>query len=229
VERTEQPQTWRLLGEGVDGEPVEELVFTIAGILSEVDLPPVEEKPSVMPRKYRFLRQGVVITGLGSPTFEAAVDLTRDIYEVFQREFPEGKLEEWDIPRFQGNAALPFSNRYLTPTRDAPNMVHIPFDASIDPHGYLESMVKHGYVRGEENVVEYYIQDVNGGNSRLSFSRAKPQVFRVGDLVDVQVSFVVVELRQQKFKMVPVLRTIALVDGNFTQVGIFPGETLELF
>ncbi|KAF8868435.1 hypothetical protein BD779DRAFT_1683918 [Infundibulicybe gibba] len=145
-ERTEQPQTWRLLGEGVDGEPVEELVFTIAGILSEVDLPPVEEKPSVMPRKYRFLRQGVVITGLGSPTFEAAVDLTRDIYKVFQREFP---------------------------------------------------------------------RDVNGGNS---FSRAKPQVFRVGDLVDVQVSFVVVELRQQKFKMVPVLRTIALVDGNFTQM-----------
>ncbi|KAF8890904.1 hypothetical protein BD779DRAFT_1671044 [Infundibulicybe gibba] len=94
-------------------------------------------------------------------------------------------------------------------------MAHIPFGASIDPHGYLESMVKHGYVHGEDNVVEYYTQDVGGGNS---FSKAKPQVFRVGDLVDVQVSFVVVELRQQMFKMVPVLHTIALVDGNFTQM-----------
>ncbi|KAF8867600.1 hypothetical protein BD779DRAFT_1464053, partial [Infundibulicybe gibba] len=210
VVQLEHPQTWRLMKGGVDGE-MEELVVTVSGILSEVYLPPVAEKPTTTVSQFKFLRQGVVITGLGSPTFEAAVEVTFEVYEIFRREFPEGKLEEWAATQYQDYAALPFSNRYVMPSRDAPNMEHIPFEATVDPQGHLEAMIPHGFVRGDDNIVEYYTQKVTTGEERPTFMKANPLVFRVGDLVDVQVSYIVVPLKLQKFKMLPVLRAIALV------------------
>ncbi|KAF8874343.1 hypothetical protein BD779DRAFT_1451004 [Infundibulicybe gibba] len=218
VVQLEYPQTWRLMKGGADGE-VEELVVTVSGILSEVGLPPIREKPTATVGQFKFLRQGVVITGLGSPTFEAAVEATFEIYEIFRREFPEGKLEEWAATRYQDYSALPFSNRYVTPLRDAPNMEHIPFEASVDPQGHLESMVAHGFVHGDDNIVEYYTQKASGEEGP-TFTKANPQIFRVGDLVDIQVSYIVVPLKSHKFKMLPVLRTIALVDSTFSQVNL---------
>jgi hypothetical protein len=52
----------------------------------------------------------------------------------------------------------------------------------------------------------------------LSFEEAKPQIFRLGDIVEVQMSFVCVPLKEQNFKMLTVLHSIALIDSTFTQV-----------
>lgn len=106
------------------------------------------------------------MTGLGSPTFEVAATLSHDIYDLFQREFQEGTLEQWTPPMYEGYASLSMSNRYLTPKRDAPNMVHIPFSSLVDPRGHLESMIKEGYVHGEDNEVEYYTQQLDKGIER---------------------------------------------------------------
>ena len=46
----------------------------------------------------------------------------------------------------------------------------------------------------------------------------KPVIFGVGDIVEVQASFMAVPLKQGKFKSMMVLRGIMLVDGTFTQV-----------
>jgi hypothetical protein len=45
-----------------------------------------------------------------------------------------------------------------------------------------------------------------------------PQTFRTGDLVEIQVSFVVVPMKGERRKMITVLRSIALIDGDFRQV-----------
>jgi hypothetical protein len=45
-----------------------------------------------------------------------------------------------------------------------------------------------------------------------------PQIFRVGDIVEAQVSFIVVPLKDNKHKMIVVLRSIALLDASFSQV-----------
>ena len=45
-----------------------------------------------------------------------------------------------------------------------------------------------------------------------------PQIFRIGDIVEAQVSFIVVPLKDNKHKMIVVLRSIALLDPYFTQV-----------
>jgi hypothetical protein len=51
-----------------------------------------------------------------------------------------------------------------------------------------------------------------------SYRVAKPQIFRIGDIVEVQISFIAVPLKRQNFKMLTVLRSIALLDSSFSEV-----------
>ncbi|KAF8875565.1 hypothetical protein BD779DRAFT_1450017, partial [Infundibulicybe gibba] len=193
----------------------EEVIFTLIGVICGHDLPPLKEKPSVAARRYKFLRQSISVTGIGSPTFGAAVEATHCIFDMFQRQFEEGALHVWETPSDQSHPTLLMSNRYLTPRRDALHMEHIPFEAEVDPHGYLESMIKDGYIHGEENNVEYYTQSIKEG--KKIFVKSGPQSFRKGDIVEVQVSFVVVPLKEQRYKMMGVLHAIALLDTSFSQ------------
>lgn len=39
-----------------------------------------------------------------------------------------------------------------------------------------------------------------------------PQAFRIGDVVEAQVSFVVIPLRDNKFRMITILRAITLIE-----------------
>ncbi|KAF8868776.1 hypothetical protein BD779DRAFT_1683078 [Infundibulicybe gibba] len=201
--------------EGEDISAAEEEIFTLSGVICDLKLPPVTDKPKIATRQYKFLRQTVAVTGLGSTKFEDATEAGHAIFEIFQREFQEGKVEQWVTERSNGHSCMFISNRYMTPRRDAPDMNHIPFGADVDPNGHLESMIKEGFVHGEENIVEYYTQQISEG--RKSFLKAGPQSFRVGDLVDVQLSFVIVPLKEQRYKMVTVLHSIALVNGSFSQ------------
>jgi hypothetical protein len=84
-----------------------------------------------------------------------------DIYDIFQRQFADGKLEGWSPGSHRGHTALDASNRFFTPKKDAPTADHIPFDEAVDPHGILEAMRDSGYVHTEENVVCYYIRQID--------------------------------------------------------------------
>ena len=45
-----------------------------------------------------------------------------------------------------------------------------------------------------------------------------PQNFCIGDIIKAQISFIVVPLKDNKYKMIAVLRSIVLLDASFTQV-----------
>ena len=67
------------------------------------------------------------------------------------------------------------------------------------------------------------IQEIEVARCRFSpdtqsFVTKGPQIFRVGDIVEVQISFIVVPLKGQNMKMHCVLHAIALLSENFTQV-----------
>jgi hypothetical protein len=51
-----------------------------------------------------------------------------------------------------------------------------------------------------------------------SVETVNPQIFRVGDIVEAQVSFIAAPLKNKKYKMIVVLRSIALLDPTFSQV-----------
>ena len=54
----------------------------------------------------------------------------------------------------------------------------------------------------------------------IRFKDSRPHIFRIGDIVEVQVSFVVVPQKDGKKKMMPILRSLALLDASFTKVNI---------
>jgi hypothetical protein len=53
---------------------------------------------------------------------------------------------------------------------------------------------------------------------KQSVEAVNPQIFRVGDIVEAQVSFIAVPLKDKKYKMIVVLRSIALLNPSFSQV-----------
>jgi hypothetical protein len=55
-----------------------------------------------------------------------------------------------------------------------------------------------------------------------SYETAQPHSYRVGDIVEIQMTIIGVPLKGRKFKMLTVLRSIALLDSSFTQVKTKP-------
>ena len=51
-----------------------------------------------------------------------------------------------------------------------------------------------------------------------SVDTVNPQIFCIGDIVEAQVSFIAAPLKNNKYKMIVVLRSIALLDPTFSQV-----------
>jgi hypothetical protein len=98
----------------------------------------------------------LTITGLGTATFEEAIRSAFGLHERFQRQFPHGKLENWETSAYKDFYALELSNRYLTPRRDAPLAEHIPFSKEVDPLGFLEDAVGGDFFHSQENEVQYY-------------------------------------------------------------------------
>ena len=117
-------------------------------------------------------------------------------------------------------------------------MEPVPISPSIDPRGILENLKNLGeFIHGEENAVYYYQVRENASGSRKryeihtprwvqitaltkkeSMEAVNPQIFRVRDIVEAQVSFIAVPLKDKKHKMIVVLRSIALLDATFSQV-----------
>ncbi|KAF8800970.1 hypothetical protein BYT27DRAFT_7227042 [Phlegmacium glaucopus] len=218
VKRFERPTTLRLIQIDTNDQVAEEAVFTIQGVLSAKHLPPVTENIRT-PSQACYLRQGVALVGYGTATFEKAINSAQEIYGMFERNVEDASLESWVLPKstVQGRA-LEASNRYLTSKRDAPDMQPAPISPLVDPRGILEKLTKEGFLHGEENEVHYYQVHKNDAGGKTSVETVNPQIFRIGDIVEAQVSFIVVPLKDNKHKMIVVLRSIALLDTRFSKV-----------
>jgi hypothetical protein len=237
-----------------DDQVAEEAVFSIQGVLSGKNLPPVTEKikwvkatlrrdnsqnnQTRSPSQARYLRQGVALVGYGTTTFNNAIISAQEIYGLFDRNLPEGSLEPWALGTASMAQGTTFeaSNRYFTSKRDAPDMEPVPISPLIDPRGILEGLKKEELLHGEENQVYYYrvhesalratkryethiLDDRSQTLTKTkSVETVNPQIFRVGDIVEAQVSFIAVPLKDSKYKLIVVLRSIALLNANFSQV-----------
>jgi hypothetical protein len=112
--------------------------------------------------RYKFLRQTVTLSGLGSPTFKNALMAANEIFGRFDRQFSEGILDSWDSSPVDDNEfpCLNLSNRYLTPANEAHGLEAIPFHKGVDPRGILQNMAKGDgsttHVHTEDNQVQYF-------------------------------------------------------------------------
>ncbi len=98
-----------------------------------------------------------MISGLGAPCFEQAVQELLALTEQFGRFFEPGEWAGWTPPTTaEGFLALEANCRYLSPARSILSGTDIPFTSMEDPHGHLERSKDASHIRTDNNVVEFY-------------------------------------------------------------------------
>ncbi|PPR03254.1 hypothetical protein CVT26_008080 [Gymnopilus dilepis] len=218
---TGTPKIWRLIHHGRNESenevPTEEVVLTVQGIIAKMDLPPFKEKISGKSTHTQFLRQSVTLIGLHTPTFTRAVENIAEIHAHFGRSVGHNNLQQCGIVGMHRNEqALEMSNRYFTPKKFAGQADELPFGMDVDPHGHLRAAAGDSLVHIEDNVVQYFEQVKSGHLDESKFISTKPIKFQVGDIVEAQVSVVLIPQREKKWKSTLILRTLTLLDGRYT-------------
>ena len=116
----------------------------------------------------RYLKQGVSLTGLGTPLFDSSIQAIMDIYALFCRSVPRDKLQPCSFMDHYGQyTAIEMSNRFFSPRKDFPMSKSIPFSADVDPKGILARAIGTSFIHMEQNVVAYYERSMApNGNTR---------------------------------------------------------------
>ncbi|TFK60473.1 hypothetical protein BDN72DRAFT_720916, partial [Pluteus cervinus] len=189
-----------------------EVIFTLRGVVEAKELPPVTTDPKIPRNKYVYLHQSVTLTGIGTPVFEKSVQALAEIATTFNRQFPEGQMIPWHpLPScLAGGQSIVFSNRYFTRRKDGPLMKPVAFDQNIDPKGFLSRGIGPHIIHTEENQVKYFrCEKDDEENPR--YHPAEPQIFRVGDIVEIQFGLVVYKMRTGSYILKPMLYSLALI------------------
>ncbi|TFK59341.1 hypothetical protein BDN72DRAFT_780871 [Pluteus cervinus] len=210
---SKSPASWRLVKQS--GDASEEVVFTMQGVIESKNLPPILEDPKVPTNKAQFLTQSVTLSGLGTAMFEESLSALKEMHTVFCRQFPEGRV--LPLPTVESSVgvgeSLTFSNRYFTKRSEGPHMKTVPFSSVVDPKKFFTRMLSSTLIHTEENEVQYFTR-----YSDLGYLPAGPQQFRLGDIVEVQFSLVVYQMRTQYYVIKPMLYSIALLDPKYANV-----------
>ncbi|KAK0442061.1 hypothetical protein EV421DRAFT_1904239 [Armillaria borealis] len=196
---------------------LEEMVFTLQGIITKKDLPPVNDIP--LRDNYGFLQQNIRLTGLGCQPFKDTADTILEAQLVFERQFLEGIFQKWTPDNLDDNISINISNRYLESRRSHPQEEAL-FEKGVDPKGILAAAcTKKNLIHIKDNKVRFFTSSIDKEGERCicRFDAAEPQIFRPGDIVEVQLSIIAVAMKNSQKKMKLKLRSVALIDEGFTK------------
>ncbi|TFK58137.1 hypothetical protein BDN72DRAFT_782474, partial [Pluteus cervinus] len=164
-------------------------------------------------------QQSVTLSGLGTTTFEESLTALQEMYTVFSRQFPEGRLMPWQAgtSTLGDGGSFTLSNRYFTKRSEGQQMQSVPFPVNVDPKKILTRMLTSSLIHTEENDTQYFVRHGDLGRN-FKYSSGNPQNFRIGDIVEVQFSLVVYHMRTEHYVLKPMLYSIALLEGKFGNV-----------
>ncbi|KAL0948825.1 hypothetical protein HGRIS_008950 [Hohenbuehelia grisea] len=214
VLKVDQPLSWRLI-RLIDGEEREELTFNIQGAISNNHLPPFVDNIRGGSRRVKFLKQGVSIVGLGDPNFERALENMDKLINILSRYVPDGKVLPAEGRSGEGDEAqIDLLNRYLTPRHEQPTGSEVPFANGVDPKNILRALTGKEYFHGEDNQVAY-LERTHAYPAQ--YEETLPCKFRIGDVVEAQLSLTMTPVKGGNFKIKTILRGITLLDGSVAE------------
>ena len=111
------------------------------------------------PNMAKFLKQTVMLAGLGSTIFDNAISTIQDAHAKLTCCYTPGCLQPWNLDSFQGQCIMDFSNRYLTSRQCIYASPMVPFLPGVDPNNVLTRLAVDRYSHLEENQVSYYKLD----------------------------------------------------------------------
>ncbi|KAJ3534444.1 hypothetical protein NMY22_g6928 [Coprinellus aureogranulatus] len=203
-------------------DPSQELTTKIVGILCSKTLPPFRNSlQSHDHRHLKKLRQHVKVTGGGSQLFDDYELKVNSVVDLFRSVVGEGALEVPDTGLFDGQYALDFHTRYFEERRYAPGVAHVPFDATVDPRGVLETARGVEFVHGEGNIVEYCVKTYDE-QGLPRYDVLAPEHFSIGDIVEVCGTYTLYPYRNEeqenvRYRLVMGMRVLSLLKNDFSK------------
>lgn len=153
------------------------------------------------------------------------------IYLGFANNLPADSLCPHNPSLFQGYTAIEANARYFDRTRNPTDAVS--FAPFVDQDNVLANMMTDGFYHGSENRVEYFTR-VEGADHKIThvfiflssdnellilvvcwphrYRPINPALFRIGDIVEILLSFIVFPCKEAKFKMICRLRGLLLIN-----------------
>ncbi|KAF8222294.1 hypothetical protein L208DRAFT_1323487, partial [Tricholoma matsutake] len=151
--------------------------------------------------------QVITLSGCGMPMFSNALNAAQLLYDCFNQQFLEGTLEGWSSSQVNigDTECIDISNQYLTLQKDTQGQENMPF---------LKG--RRWVLHTKENQVHFFTMYRDSTRDR-KFQPCKPQIFQLGDIIQAQLSFVVIPVKGGKCKMLTILCLLALLESKFTK------------
>ncbi|KAJ7708003.1 hypothetical protein B0H16DRAFT_1345143, partial [Mycena metata] len=209
---------WKLCIPCEEDGYLDEVVFAVQGILSNISLVPVTGESELEARRAIRLGQRAEISGLNSQTFEDAIAKLEASHDKFQQFFGGQSIQRLVMQTGHFGRVLATSNRIFTMRSDHPHEQSTSFEQGVDPLGVLERMSTREIFHGLDNVVKYYRKLSDRSDGRMTFPSWFPGAFKIGDIVELQASLVVVQTANGGIKMTCRLHALTLLDDSYTKV-----------
>ncbi|KAJ7502479.1 hypothetical protein B0H11DRAFT_2223393 [Mycena galericulata] len=209
---------WRLCKFDGEGDEYIELLTRIQGILVKSNLiPSADTLTRIASNKIIYLSQSAVIAGYGSTSFSRSIRSTEEIYSLFARHLPPGTMMEWKPPLMADYEIFSASTRLFTKTPYEAAETDLPFGEGVDTTQGLEQMKTSHLLHLADNQVAYLKRVVDKTTKKSNYEETTPAIFRVGDIVEMEVYFIAFRRHDKRVKMVTRLQGLTLLDSTFSK------------
>ncbi|KAJ3567449.1 hypothetical protein NP233_g6360 [Leucocoprinus birnbaumii] len=215
---TRDPAMWRLIS-----PQDEELVVRVFGIVSVRAIPPFLRRFNERNPPREYLKQSIVITGLGDDMFLDQIQALTRLTDRFANDpaFQSRLCIPYNGSVFEDHPAMCAGTRIFTQRSSAPGALEVLFEPGVDETGTLMAFKPDHLVHCADNVVEYR-EKGNANGVRL----AKPSAFAVGDIVELHVCIRWVSTSDHQAKSIVNLIRLTKVSDVFRREARRGRETL---
>ncbi|KAJ7131530.1 hypothetical protein C8R43DRAFT_1133754 [Mycena crocata] len=210
-------KTWRLCTTEDEHGVSDEVVFRIQGIITKNNLIP-RNVMACPPKKIVYISQQADICGLGSTEFLNAIAKLEEVNEKFEEHFSGQNFVRLASAPSAVGPSFTASNRLFTAKNDAPTEQDNNFLFGVDPIGSLTKMKGTEFIHAPENMVRYFKWQSKVDDDRpTKYVETVPGAFRVGDLVEMQVSFVAFLGFHKEIRVTSRLQAITMLDNSYSK------------
>ncbi|KAJ7677841.1 hypothetical protein DFH06DRAFT_1316636 [Mycena polygramma] len=201
-------RSWRFCTKDADDEVKDEVVIRLQGILT---------KNNLVPKNAQFLSQHAEICGLGTDTFNDAMEKVGVVNDLFAQQL--AGVEMVPVGERVGDMmdAFSASNRIFSSKVDVPTEQDNEFQPGVDPIKLLTKMKNGELIHAPDNIVTYFKRTKAEGDQAYTYEAFIPGGFKIGDIVEMQVCFVAMASGRNAVKVTARLQAMTLLDDQFSK------------
>ena len=158
-----------------------------------------------------------ILTGLETECFNQAIHNLQNMDMIFRRQFDTDTYAPWQATSYEQNISIAASSRLATPSKFVGKATTgEEVMKGFDPKGILaDRMRANNLVCLDENRIHLFSVRRDGKTVD-----AEPNHFRSGDLVEAQLSLLVIKNANRKFQMKVLMRSMLLINDTHTNVSL---------